>query len=621
MNEVLLHAPDMAHAKAEVAAVGGRLKLILSDHILVAQFPQDVNVGALAAATHDLPQSLDSLSAMVAQAWLNRHPMPLGGEQVAGPKWQGAGGTPPKDETQRHLRQANRPLPGDVNDCLIGSVAAGIWVVSRSEGSQQFSGDERGRVVSHVIEAVDWMADLEPNANVSFALDWVFVTIDTPPTGHCGDSSEKCEAPWRDAALRAEGYPAGYDGWNAYVDKIIANKETQWGYVAFFTKYNLYHYAYSRYEFRRLVINYGNDGWGPKELRWTFAHETMHLFAADDEYEDSKCHCTDTSGVLSTPNGNCETCNSHHVNCIMLTQNGTMCQYTRGQVGWGRERIQIPMLMVHRGSGNHNIWWSTYNGSAFSFDCEFQQGTTSMRPALAAFNGNVYCAHRGSGSHNIYFRSFDGLLWGATDGEIPHATSSVGPALAAFNGKLYCAHRGSFSDNVYLKYFDGTKWHKWHSDSLPGKTTAASPALCVYNGRLYLAHRGSWSHDLYISSFDGVDWGEDSKIPDATSSVGPSLAVLEGKLYCAHRGSFSDKIYCKVFDGSNWTSMDVPGAHTSTEPGLATWNGVLYLVHRGSWSHNIYYRKYSPSKGWFEDGEVPGKTSSVGPALLSGLPW
>ena len=60
---------------------------------------------------------------------------------------------------------------------------------------------------------------------------------------------------------------------------------------------------------------------------------------------------------------------------------------------------------------------------------------------------------------------------------------SDSPAVAVFDGKLFCVHEGQEFDNwLWVCTFDGQKWSK--DIKLPIDTSGA-PALAEYNGKLY----------------------------------------------------------------------------------------------------------------------------------------
>src|SRR5690606_29203824 len=61
---------------------------------------------------------------------------------------------------------------------------------------------------------------------------------------------------------------ANFQGVRNYVAAIRNSLGTRWGYVAFFTKYPVHHFAYASKP--RLVMHYENDGWGPDNIDRVF---------------------------------------------------------------------------------------------------------------------------------------------------------------------------------------------------------------------------------------------------------------------------------------------------------------------------------------------------------------
>ncbi len=87
-----------------------------------------------------------------------------------------------------------------------------------------------------------------------------------------------------------------------------------------------------------LVITTKNGGYGINNLDYVFAHESCHIFGADDEYPSSDCgqHCSDRYGYLHVTTDNCSGCTSQQQACIMNSQVRPfrMCPSSRGQLGW-----------------------------------------------------------------------------------------------------------------------------------------------------------------------------------------------------------------------------------------------------------------------------------------------
>jgi hypothetical protein len=103
--------------------------------------------------------------------------------------------------------------------------------------------------------------------------------------------------------------------------------------VAFFTKYQLNHFAYAVLE--KVVMSYDNDNWGPANIHRVFAHESCHIFGALDEY--GNCRCNETGGYLAGSNDNCVNCfpaGSSQEQCLMAGNTLRMCQASQRQIGW-----------------------------------------------------------------------------------------------------------------------------------------------------------------------------------------------------------------------------------------------------------------------------------------------
>lgn len=98
-----------------------------------------------------------------------------------------------------------------------------------------------------------------------------------------------------------------------------------WSCCVFVTKYNLVgnSFAYAYKGGQEVYLKYANDGWGPDMLGRTFAHETGHLFGAQDEYGNCDCAKNDLYEVQI--NGNC-------VNCVNKPKK--ICIMKQNALGW-----------------------------------------------------------------------------------------------------------------------------------------------------------------------------------------------------------------------------------------------------------------------------------------------
>ena len=81
--------------------------------------------------------------------------------------------------------------------------------------------------------------------------------------------------------------------------------QTQWAYIAFFTRYPI---TWGAYQGGAKVVMGLGDTVGDS-MDHVFAHETGHIFGAPDEYAGSFCKCTSIRGrFFHERNGNCARC-------------------------------------------------------------------------------------------------------------------------------------------------------------------------------------------------------------------------------------------------------------------------------------------------------------------------
>lgn len=219
---------------------------------------------------------------------------------------------------------------------LAGRIAVGLVIVS-GPGPLEMTGAQQKKIVTDVQNGLSFLGGRAPARDVTFTYDVHVAQIATPDTAGQSpvgrDPYEHFEAPWRDAALAAIGQPAGRSGVKNYIRGIKSAKGAQAAYCAFFTHYQLHHFAYCRDDC--VVMQYANDGWGTKNLDSVFAHETGHVFGAPDEYALSGCNCGGSHGVYGRPNLNCENCAPDGgVPCIMRNNIWDMCTETPYHLGY-----------------------------------------------------------------------------------------------------------------------------------------------------------------------------------------------------------------------------------------------------------------------------------------------
>jgi hypothetical protein len=356
-QEVLLYTQDLPAAKGEIASLGGRITQQLSNKVIVVNLPETVNSESLIYATTVKPSDLDQVSQIAANAWesLRSKRESQAPSPAEGLPWDAPGYQPPlkvQDEERLLRADAAESTGTPTSLYMVGSVAVGVVIVSGPPPNQpgqsnlSFSDAERQTVIQEVQEGLSFLANAEPRANVSFVYDIRLINVTVVP-GNTSDY-ESAEAPWRDAALGQMGFSASRQGSIDYVRQLRLDRGTEWAYVVYFTKYTLHHFAYAVDE--KVCMEYSNDGWGSDLINRVFAHESCHIFGAADEY--GSCVCGGSNGYLGIPNNNCVNCGGTHVSCLMERNELTMCQWTRGQIGWDNRLFNRPSQVWVSGQGN-----------------------------------------------------------------------------------------------------------------------------------------------------------------------------------------------------------------------------------------------------------------------------
>lgn len=337
MKTEILYTEHLDAAKQEIVQVQGKISQEFTEHLFSVQLPESFDTKELRFSTIDVPENIEEKSRLAYNAWQSykdkKSQKDLAPDHREGLSWDTEGFESPKCMTPLifpdtesggvHL-SSNTPTSRHMTE----TVAVGLVIVSGG-GNFKFTNTEEQLVVSEVQEALQFLSSEEPRAKLSFIYDIHSIDIAAAPGSTA--NYESAEGPWRNEALSKMGFSASRQGSIDYVNSLRSSKGTKWAYVAYFTKYELKHFAYAIDE--KLVMNFFNDGWGTKFLNRVFAHETCHIFGAADEY--GSCSCDSVHGHLSISNGNCRRCApGGGVVCLMDSNELTLCDWSRKQIGW-----------------------------------------------------------------------------------------------------------------------------------------------------------------------------------------------------------------------------------------------------------------------------------------------
>jgi len=349
-QKLILMEGDSAQlsAAASLDAPGGQVMHIYGPRVMIGRIPQEATVFMAeaapsarveAAALEQIPEDLSEAERLGLEAWNARQSEEFAQAKEERPRAEDSWDTfepPDIEETMHGEARAGEsvemlaPAP-DMSAFLIGSVAVGIVIVEGPTPDLQFSQSERTKVVAEVQEGLTWLAQQEPRANITWSYDIHTIRVSVQPDpGLSG--FEPLERLWRDPAMQQLGFSANFQGVIDYVASIRTQLGTDWGYVGFFTKYPLRHFAYASKP--RLVMQFSNDGWGPDNIDRVFTHESGHIFGCPDEYSSSSCNCQSRFGFLQERNGNCRACANPFAACLMEANTWAMCDFTRVHLGW-----------------------------------------------------------------------------------------------------------------------------------------------------------------------------------------------------------------------------------------------------------------------------------------------
>jgi hypothetical protein len=261
---------------------------------------------------------------------------------------------------------SNSPVASAANllgtsDYLFGNVMASI-VFLESDGSidvstEDWSETKKNKVVSEIVNGMDWWIDQGSDANLTMFYEVADVNTSFEPISRTagGPSLWSDEVLWVTEALNVIYPSAGY-----YLDRVVAYDQSlqsdysvDWAFTIFMIdsendvdgEFSNNYFAYAYVQGPLMVMTYDNDGYGVTNMDAVLAHEVGHIFGAADQYASSGCSCAAKFGFLEVENQNCErdlntglSCSSD-VGSLMRGQispfaNKLLDDYAIGQLGW-----------------------------------------------------------------------------------------------------------------------------------------------------------------------------------------------------------------------------------------------------------------------------------------------
>ena len=248
---------------------------------------------------------------------------------------------------------AAAPSPGN-SDYMVGKVLFNVMFIESTGANQKYTWSVANytTIQNEIIAGLSWWAKTASTSStyktpLTFVVNWYLPDNPLMQTTYepiLYNSSQ--DGLWINQIMAKLGYASG-DKQTRVAAFNTAQRiayKTNWSVVSF-VGYNpspaastfkdgYFAYAYLGGPYSQLLFR--NDGWATSNYDIVNAHETGHLFRAQDEYYQAgyggctSCEAS-TNGVL---NANCEYCNPNAISCMMRSNSLGLCGYTAGQLGW-----------------------------------------------------------------------------------------------------------------------------------------------------------------------------------------------------------------------------------------------------------------------------------------------
>ncbi len=158
-----------------------------------------------------------------------------------------------------------------------GRIVAVILIAS-GPGSLAISDSETKKIISKCQAGLKFWADqaLQAWIPLSFVLEYKKETISATDPTSC-PSRAFCYSVVVNAFLTASGYSTGRVGEDQLAQSFKNTAYADGAFLAFFSKYKQYNYAYAYYGGGPISMQYSNGDWGTDLIDRVFAHEIGHV--------------------------------------------------------------------------------------------------------------------------------------------------------------------------------------------------------------------------------------------------------------------------------------------------------------------------------------------------------
>jgi hypothetical protein len=537
----------------------------------------------------------------------------------------------------------------DTSEYFMGEVAVGI-VLPESIGAQEnWSTQRQNNVISEIQAGMGWWAAREANARLTFIYD-VRLSVQTayePIT-----LPQLSEGLWIGDVMANLGYASGgyFERVYSYLNSLRSTLGTDWAFAIFVVDsyndpdgyFSDGYFAYAWLGGPFMVMTYDNDNYFISSMDAVTAHETGHIFYAEDQYYSAGRSCTARTGYLNIENQNSAypyagACLSN-VPSIMRGQvepytSFAVDPYARQQIGWRDSDLDTVMDILDFEPDTTLDVYSpdptddstpTYAGSATASTSVYPNSNPWGYGHSISINSIADVQYRISSGSWISAIPSDGAFDEASEA-FTFTTTSLSDGTYAFQARA--VHTGGAADSTPASdtLTIITRYQLTIAADPPagGSTNPATGSYWHNSGTLVaVTATVATGYSFYYWSLDGTNVGTNP----STSVVMNSAHTLTAMF----RGTSSISVSMAP-DGSAWI---ISGTITPTQPSPGipagtpvmlsyssdsgvTWNSFITVQTSGGGDYSVYwlqpykYADFRVRASWNGNAACEGSTSSI----------
>ena len=513
----------------------------------------------------------------------------------------------------------------DTSEYFMGEVAVGI-VLPESTGAQEnWSTERQNYVISEIQASMDWWAAREANARLTFVYD---VRLSVQTTYEPITLPRSSEGLWIAEVMANLGYGSGiyFARVNSYLNSLRSTLGTDWAFAIFVVDSNNdadgyfsdYYFAYAYLGGPFMVMTYDNDGYTISSMDAVSAHETGHIFYAEDQYWSAGVSCTVRTGYLNVENQNSEypspgACSSNDAS-IMRGQiapytSGAVDTYARQQLGW-RDTDSDTVMDILDFEPDTTL-------GVYSPDPT--EDNTPTYTGSATASASVYPNNNPNGDgHSISINRIANVQYRIGSGSWISAVPSDGAfdeTSEAFTFTTTGLSDGTYTLQARAVHTGGAADSTPASDTLtiitvyqltiavspsPGGSTDPAAGSYLYNiGTLVaVAATAATGYSFYYWSLDGANAGTNPSYSVLMNSAHTLAAMFRSTSSISVSMSVAPDGFAWIISGTITPTQPSPGIPTGTQVTLSyssdsggTWTNFITVLTSSAGDYSAYWQQ------------------------------